>query len=263
MSTEQKQTADESRAVFEQSMTDGYDFKRDGDGDYVAPDTFEAYNGWQARGEHEAVAGLQRNQDIFDIGVAHAASRAAQPDKAEVVAELRDGQIEWNGLTPVGRIEHLADFVKRSYPAGTPDTADLRFNGWMTIANAKLLYLSALPPTRDESGLVKELADLRAELRHFKGRPAVDGKPLELQTRDELLAVVHGLLAENDRLGFEANAGRQAEAEADDEARELAKALEALLRQSGSVFSGKMKQEARIRAETVIAKHTAQAKAGA
>lgn len=37
------------RQMFEAAMTDGYDFTRDADGDYVKPDTFEAYNGWKAR----------------------------------------------------------------------------------------------------------------------------------------------------------------------------------------------------------------------
>ena len=148
--------------------------------------------------------------------------------------------------------------------------------------------LSALPPTRAESGLVKEL---RAELRHFKGRLAVDGKPLELQTRDELLTVVHGLQAENDRLGFEANAGRQAEAEADAEARELAEALRFYadpknwwtrnVRSSGchntnmegsmerysaqvGVFdtNGNWFNDVGDRARAVLAKHAAQSKAG-
>ena len=123
---------------------------------------------------------------------------------------------------------------------------------------------------------MEELADLRAELRHFKGRPAVDGKPLELQTRDELLAVVHGLQAENDRLGFEANAGRQAEAEADDEAREMAEALEWYANpdnwkleigykdgQPNSVLPNAYFTDKGERARNVLAKYAAQSKAGA
>ena len=53
----QKQAADACREAFERSLPDagGYDFARDKDGDYVAPDTWEAYQGWQARGEYETL----------------------------------------------------------------------------------------------------------------------------------------------------------------------------------------------------------------
>lgn len=58
--------------------------------------------------------------------------------------------------------------------------------------NAEIRAEAAL----DASGLLPHLEALQAELRHLKGRPAVPGKPLELQTRDELLAEVMRLQAE-------------------------------------------------------------------
>ena len=49
-----------------------------------------------------------------------------------------------------------------------------------------------------------ELKRLQAEFRHYQGRPAVPGKPLEIQSRDELLAVEEfGSLREAEVVGAE------------------------------------------------------------
>lgn len=68
---------------------------------------------------------------------------------------------------------------------------------------------------RDETIRLLEESNeaLRAKLREYEGRPAVEGKPWEIQTRDELLNLVHQLTSE-------ANAGRQAEREANEEMQE-------------------------------------------
>lgn len=66
---------------------------------------------------------------------------------------------------------------------------------------------------RDETIRLLEESNeaLRAKLREYEGSPAVEGKPWEIQTRDELLHYARELLAEISRLTDEANAGRQAE----------------------------------------------------
>lgn len=208
----------------------------------------------------------------------------AHPNKAEVVERV------------TRRIDQFQDIVGwQPGESRNKLVAEIRDEALKELEAA----LSALPPTRVEGGmdradgLAEDLnqliraaltnpADLGGfiqanypkEYRHYKGRPAVDGKPLELQTRDELLAVVHGLQAENDRLGFEANAGRQAEAEANEEVKELAEAAEAALpflrglrdglKANDPGYDGTLYEGAAIKKiEAAIAKHAAQAKVGA
>jgi hypothetical protein len=62
--TLEEQKMEECRAAFEESMTDGYDFTRDKDGMYVKPDTFEAYEGWQAAWNARTESGLVNAQEI-------------------------------------------------------------------------------------------------------------------------------------------------------------------------------------------------------
>ncbi|MDR3620505.1 MAG: hypothetical protein P4L85_14235 [Paludisphaera borealis] len=86
---------------------------------------------------------------------------------------------------PMDRASVLDRMARAAFEADTGALKNFPAHLYTPLANAAL----------DASGLLERIAGLEAELRHYQGRSAVPGKPLEIQSRDELLAAVRGMEA--------------------------------------------------------------------